>query len=111
MVDVSAGLRYIPAVMPNRSSTRLDANELAFRIVQDATGEEDQEPTADLGADPLATPLFFSADPPPDNRNPAAVALGRLGGLKGGKARAAKLSPEERSRIAKAAAAARWKRD
>ena len=40
-------------------------------------------------------------------KNPAAVALGRLGGLKGGKARAAKLSPERRSEIAKRAVAAR----
>ena len=42
-------------------------------------------------------------------KNPAAVALGRLGGLKGGKARAAKLSPARRKEIAKKAIAARWK--
>jgi len=41
-------------------------------------------------------------------KNPAAVALGRLGGLKGGKARAEKLSPEKRAQIAKKAAEARW---
>ena len=41
-------------------------------------------------------------------KNPAAVALGRLGGLKGGKARAKKLTPEQRSQIAKKAARARW---
>lgn len=41
-------------------------------------------------------------------KNPAAVALGRLGGLKGGKARAEKLSPARRSEIAKKAALARW---
>jgi hypothetical protein len=41
-------------------------------------------------------------------KNPAAVALGRLGGLKGGKARAAKLTPEQRAEIAKKAAAKRW---
>ena len=41
-------------------------------------------------------------------KNPAAVALGRLGGLKGGKARAAKLTAKERSEIAKKAAIARW---
>ena len=41
-------------------------------------------------------------------KNPAAVALGRLGGLKGGKARAAKLSPERRKEIARKAALARW---
>jgi len=43
-----------------------------------------------------------------EEKNPAAVELGRLGGLKGGKARAAKLTPEERSAIAKKAAEARW---
>jgi len=41
-------------------------------------------------------------------KNPAAVALGRLGGLKGGKARAEKLSPSKRTRIAKKAAQVRW---
>jgi hypothetical protein len=44
-----------------------------------------------------------------DNRNPAAVALGKLGGAKGGKARADKLSKRRRSEIAKKAATARWK--
>jgi hypothetical protein len=43
-------------------------------------------------------------------KDPAAVALGRRGGLKGGKARAAKLSPERRSEIARAAAQKRWAR-
>jgi hypothetical protein len=47
---------------------------------------------------------------PPVEKNPAAVALGRLGGLKGGKARAEKLSARKRSEIAKKAAQARWKR-
>lgn len=41
-------------------------------------------------------------------KNPAAVALGRLGGLKGGKARAEALTKKQRSKIAKKAAAARW---
>ncbi len=43
-----------------------------------------------------------------DERNPAAVALGKLGASKGGKARAAKLSPDKRSALAKKAAQARW---
>jgi hypothetical protein len=43
-----------------------------------------------------------------EEKNPAAVELGRLGGRKGGKARAAKLSPERRREIAKKAAEARW---
>ena len=44
----------------------------------------------------------------PGEKNPAAVALGRLGGLKGGKARAHNLSPESRSEIARKAANSRW---
>jgi len=47
---------------------------------------------------------------PAKEKNPAAVALGRLGGLKGGKARAEKLSPRKRKEIAKKAATARWKK-
>ncbi len=43
-------------------------------------------------------------------KNPAAVSLGRLGGLKGGPARMAKLSPERRSEIARNAVLARWKK-
>ena len=46
-----------------------------------------------------------------EGKNPAAVALGRLGGLKGGRARAEKLTAEQRSEIAKKAAAARWKKE
>ena len=46
--------------------------------------------------------------PTKKEKNPAAVALGRLGGLKGGKARAKKLSPERRKEIAQKAAQARW---
>ncbi len=44
-----------------------------------------------------------------DGKNPAAVALGRLGGLKGGKARMGKLSAKQRKAIAANAANARWK--
>jgi hypothetical protein len=76
--------------MANRSSKRQrDANDIAFSVVQQATGQAPKiEPPA---------------------KNPAAVTLGRLGGLKGGKARAAKLSPAKRKAIAKKAAQARWK--
>jgi len=63
-------------------------NQLAKSIVDMATGEKDE------------------ADTPA--KNPAAVSLGRLGGLKGGNARAAKLSAKKRSEIAKKAAKARW---
>ncbi len=73
--------------MPKRSSSskRLDANQIARNVVALATGEEQ-----------------------PHKKNPAAVSLGRRGGLKGGKARAASLTPERRSEIAKKAAAKRW---
>ena len=45
---------------------------------------------------------------PDEGKNPAAVSLGRLGGLKGGKARASKLTPAKRKEIAKKAAEKRW---
>jgi hypothetical protein len=48
------------------------------------------------------------ANDPKPKKNPAAVSLGRLGGLKGGKARAKKLSPERRSEISRQGALKRW---
>lgn len=66
-----------------------DTNQLAKLIADIATGEV-EEPKADEGKDP------------------AAVALGRKGGLKGGKARAESLTADERTAIAKKAAKARW---
>lgn len=78
--------------MPDRSSTRpRDPNKLARQIVHEATGE--------------APP--FDRD---EGKDPAAVALGRKGGARGGKARAEKLTAERRSEIAKKAADARWSR-
>ena len=50
------------------------------------------------------------AEPAPETKNPAAVALGKLGGKKGGKARANSLTPERRAEIAKKAAAKRWEK-
>lgn len=58
--------------------------------------------------DTLNTFLERNDPKPAKQRNPAAVALGRLGGLKGGKARAASLTNKERTEIAKKAAQARW---
>lgn len=81
--------------MPDRSSKPKrprDTNKLAKAILDIAAGEVQPEPDGD------------------DGKNPAAVALGRLGGLKGGKARAKKLSAARRAQIAKKAAAARWRR-
>lgn len=86
--------------MPNRSSKahKPDESGNAFRILRQATAEEEQ-------ADATEKP-----DLPPE-KNPAAVSLGRLGGLKGGKARAEKLSKKRRSEIAKQAAKARWNKE
>jgi hypothetical protein len=73
--------------MPERSRNRkLDLSQLAKHIVDEATGERK----------------------PADMRDPAAVQLGRRGGLKGGRARAARLTPERRAEIAREAARARW---
>lgn len=66
-----------------------DEVQAAFRVVQEATGQAPKKPKR-------------------HKKNPAAVALGRLGGKKGGKARAAVLSSKERSEIARKAARARW---
>lgn len=63
-----------------------DINEAAFRVMREATEKHDPERP----------------------KNPAAVALGRLGASKGGKARAAKLSAKRRTQIARKAAMKRW---
>jgi hypothetical protein len=76
--------------MPERSRKRpTDPNALAKQLVDEATG---QAPSVD----------------PDEGKDPAAVALGRRGGLKGGKARAAKMTAEQRSEAARKAAQARW---
>ena len=53
-------------------------------------------------------PVPEAVEPSPGGKNPAAVALGRLGGKKGGLARAKKLTKEQRAEIARKAAQARW---
>lgn len=80
--------------MPKRSSKK-DENELAKAIVDQIIAETENEDALEQTR---------------PEKNPAAVALGRLGGLKGGKARAEKLTAKKRSEIAKKAAAARWKK-
>jgi hypothetical protein len=59
---------------------------------------------------PASNQAGTPAEPAPAGKNPAAVALGRLGGKKGGLARAAKLTKEQRREIAKKAARARWEK-
>lgn len=75
--------------MPARPQN-LDMSQLAKRILDEATGDEPKTS--------------------PPTKNQAAVELGRSGGKLGGAARAAKLSPEQRSQIARKAAAERWKK-
>jgi hypothetical protein len=73
--------------MAKQSKKPADLNRLAAAIVGDATGEGEQAV---------------------HQKDPAAVKLGRVGGLKGGKARAARMTPQERSDAARKAAQARW---
>ena len=86
-----SGMRPHTAGMPTKPKRPRDPNQLAKLIADIATGEVE-----DIKTD--------------DGKNAAAVALGRKGGLKGGAARAKTLTAEERSAIAKKAAASRWKR-
>jgi len=77
--------------MPTRARKRpRDANQLAYQIVQEATGQAERPTEV------------------PDTRNPAAVALSKLGASKGGHARAAALSQARRKAIARRAVRARW---
>ena len=73
--------------MPKRSSKQKDTQELARSILDQVVPD---------------------AEPPKPEKNPAAVALGKLGGLKGGPARAANLTSRQRVEIARKAAAKRW---
>ncbi|HZU31997.1 MAG TPA: hypothetical protein VFB79_12840 [Candidatus Angelobacter sp.] len=72
-----------------KQSSKKDFAQNALRVVEISTGE------------PLK----------PKEKNPAAVALGKLGGLKGGKARAEQLTPERRREIAQRAAKQRWAKE
>jgi hypothetical protein len=78
-----------------------DHSQIALSVVEQAIGGKlvpgAEQPTAEQSERPVD-----------EGKNPAAVALGRLGGLKGGKARSEKLTPEERREIAKKASKARW---
>ena len=76
------------------------------------TKQRDTQELARAVLDQIVPDAELAKEPPADGKNPAAVALGRLGGLKGGKARAESLSAEKRKAIAKLAAQRRWsKRD
>jgi len=73
-------------MLKRTSKKQEDENTIAAQITELTTGQKTKE------------------------KNPAAVSLGRLGGLKGGRARAAKLTAERRKEIAKNAAMARWRK-
>jgi hypothetical protein len=86
--------------MPDRSKKPpRDPNQLAYQIMLESTGQA-----------PKFNPNEAASKPDDPTKNPHAVALGRLGGLKGGVARAAALGPKKRSQIAAKAAKARWER-
>ncbi len=89
---LSSATLWHDRIMPTRSSKDHDFASVARRVVEQTIGEK-------LDGSPLYE----------HTKNPAAVALGKLGGAKGGTARAAALSPLMRSMIAKKAANARWK--
>lgn len=78
-----------------------DINQLAASILRDTITEKTIPTAHNVSA-------TNKESIPTKEKNPAAVALGRLGGLKGGNARASKLSPEKRKEIAEKAAKARW---
>ncbi len=81
--------------MARKKKRNHDFSVTAYRVVQEATGQVEPKPKE-------AGPELI------EGKNPHAVALGRLGGLKGGKARASKLTVERRREIAQRAAMARW---
>jgi hypothetical protein len=83
--------------MPRKKKRNYDFSVTAFRVVQEATKQIEPEPKH-------TEPELING------KNPHAVALGRLGGLKGGKARFEKLTPEQRKEIARKAAQARWQK-
>ncbi len=113
---------YTICMMPKRSRKEpKDINQLAKTIVEEATKESYTEEPPEIEPpeerperkDPSQQPPERKEPPKdpteePTGKNPAAVALGRLGGLKGGKARANKLSAKRRKEIAQKAAKARW---
>jgi hypothetical protein len=82
--------------MVKRTSEKRDFMQVARSIVETAIGEQ-------MDGNPIP-------EPPKDEPNPHAVALGKLGGRKGGKARAKSLSPMKRRKIAKKAGKSRWHR-
>jgi hypothetical protein len=97
MLACLSGHAILAGMTEKRPRRPRDPNQLAKRIVDLATGEasEDSDPPKPADSD----------------KNPHAVELGRLGGKRGGRARAEALSPEKRSEIARRAARRRWNKE
>jgi hypothetical protein len=88
----------MPSMNTKHPKRPRDVNQLVKAIVDQATAD--------------APPYVQAApEPPKPEKDPAAVSLGRRGGLKGGKARAASLTPEKRAENARKGAVARWKKE
>jgi hypothetical protein len=85
---------------PKHPKRPADFNQRAHQVFLEAVGEAPRQPVPIQDEKP--------EKPPEREKDPAAVSLGRRGGLKGGKARAEKLTAEERSEIGKKAAKKRW---
>jgi len=84
---------YAECMAKKKKKLSTDVNVTAFQILEAVTN----------------SPRLLDLTPKTPPKNPAAVSLGRLGGLKGGKARAKSLTAKQRAEIAKKAAKARWK--
>ena len=87
-------LERLASIMVKKRKKRPDVNELAKVITDTATDTD--SPDTDV------------VQPEDTAKNPKAVKSGHLGGIKGGKARAKKLTPQQRSEIARKAALKRW---
>jgi hypothetical protein len=83
---------------------------MARKIARPDIEPDDEEIADDANASARSIIERITGEKMPRAKNPAAVALGKLGASKGGKARAEKLSARKRAQIAKRAAAARWKK-
>jgi hypothetical protein len=91
LLERSTHSGHIVGMDTKRPARPRDMNQLAKRIVDISIGEAGDEPTQEQS-----------------EKNPHAVALGRLGGLRGGRARAERMTSERRREIARVAARSRW---
>lgn len=100
----SVTVYVITSGMPKRPG-RPDFNQVVHGILERVTSGESCHDVEEAAAQPVA-PAKAERE-----KDPAAVSLGRRGGLKGGKARMDSLTPKQRTALGKKAAAARWKKE